>query len=178
MKARILNSREQILVTAAGALAICFGGWFAALKPLYELWKNKESSVLVQEHFLNENLKIISQKEWIERRYAELTSNLKAKGSDEQDVSLMQDEIGALAKLTGVKVNKTKPRPIENKPDTKRCLIELDCEGNLVQLADFIYRMQVSPEVLRVEELRLSLENQKESLLRAALLVSKVLIVE
>lgn len=178
MSRRPFTFRELVLAFLMLGVILGVGGWFAILVPLYESWKEKVEDALVQEHLLNENLKILAQKEAIERRYAEFTDKLKVKGSDEQEISRLQDEVSDLARQTQVKVNKTKPRPLETKPDFKRCLIELDCEGTILQLSDFIYRMQLSPQVLRVEQLRLSLESQKESILRASLLVSKILILE
>ena len=175
---KALTAREQFLLIAAGIAGAATLCWIFLLIPLHGSLNEKESEMAVMQHKLLEHLKIVAQKEQIEQLYARLTPPLKAKGSDEQEASLLQDEVGALAKQTGVKVNKTRPRPMETLADHKRCWIELDCEGTLLQISDFIYRMQNSPQILRVDQLRLSQENPRDSSLRAALLVTKVLILD
>lgn len=175
---RALTPREQVLLILTGltgGAALC---WIFLLVPLYASWKESEMKLTVLQHQHHENLRIVAQKEQIEKRYEELTSGLKAQGSDEQEIGRFQDEVGALAKQTGVKVNKTRPRPVETLEGHKRCWLELDCEGTILQIADFIYRMQHSPQILRVDQLRLSQENPRASSLRAALLVTKVLILD
>jgi len=155
--------------------ALC---WLMMLVPLYQGWREKLKQSQIQGLLLEKNLKIIAKRDWIENNFALIPDNLKSKSSDAEEVSLLQNAITQIARKTGVKVQKTKPRPIVKELDTMRLLIELDCEGNMRQLADFIYQMQQSPETLKVEQMRLSLQSEKTSILRSTLLLSKLLILE
>lgn len=152
--------------------------WIALGAPFYRSWREKAERIEIQKQILDQNLMVISRRDWIEKNYEAISEAQKSSGSDAQEVARLQNEITSLAKQTGVVVQKTKPRAMESGPFTKRLLIELDCQGKMIQMADFIYRMQDSPQALKVEQLRLSLQDEKTSVLRASLLVSKLIVLE
>jgi len=172
---------DDLTLTKTPALLIFLLGvlcWVGMGDPLYKNWRQKLEQNQLQKRLLVEKLTVISRQNIIEKEYAEISKNLSSTGSDAQEVSILENEITSLAKQTGVKVQRTKPRPIETRNETKQLLLELNCQGKMMQLADFIYRMQTSSHILRVEQMRLTMENDKRSTLRATLLVSKLLLLD
>lgn len=174
VSSQLMNSQTSlVLVLLLGVTC-----WLGIGAPLYSSWQEKRIQSQAQKKLLIQNLKVISRKDWIEENYAKIPDALKSTGSNAQEIAQLQNSLTDIAKQTGVIVQKTKTRPIQADTLSKRIDIELDCQGRILQLADFIYRMQADPEAIQVQQLRLSMQEEKSSLLRATLLVSKLLILE
>ncbi len=167
-----LTSQTTLLLVILLGIA----GWFGIGIPLYNSCKEKAIQSQQQQRLLAKNLRVIARKATIEEASAKIPAVLKSSQTNAQEIAQFQNVITDLAKQTGVKVQKTKTRPIETDLISKTIWIELDCQGRILQLSDFIYRMQSAPEAIQVKQLRISLQNEKNSILRATLLVTKLLI--
>ena len=85
-------------------------------------------------------------------------------------------EIEALARKSSVYLVDMKPRKPREVEFYKEYTVEIEAEGYMESLMSFIYQVNTSSQLLRIETLRLNLTKGGSNVLSASMLITKVLI--
>ncbi len=97
-------------------------------------------------------------------------------GSDEEEIAKLLNFIEQTARKTQVSLSDVKPQPVKSDKQSKSYHVELNAEAGLEQLIDFIYEIEHSPQLLRLEQVNTALKEEKATALKAFLVVSRVVV--
>lgn len=146
------------------------------IRPIVTKWKELDDRVSMTGLKLEKSQKIISKREKIQGEYKTYASPIKMVGSEEEEMAKFLTEIESLAGSSSVRIIDIKPRPIKKVEFYKKYLVELEGEGNINQMSKFIYDMQNSPHLLKIDDFAMGTKGAGTNLLKCHILVSKILI--
>ena len=147
-----------------------------ALGPIRSKFQELDVAVLDQEKKLAHNLGVLSPKpkEAAERDYSRFGSMIKMKGSSEEEKSAMLSEVDKLAGQNKISLQSTKPRETQPLQDGESYAVEIEIEATMAQLLGFVYAVETSAQLLRVDRLTLDAKTGKGAdSLRGTLVISK-----
>lgn len=126
---------------------------------------------------LARNLRVLSSpsKDAAVREYNEFGSTIPQRGSTSEETAAMVAEIEKQATENGVVLSATKQREAKPEKDFEEYQVEIEIEANMKQLVGFLYSVESSAQLLRVE--RVSLDSKagaEKGVFRGSLVVSKV----
>lgn len=136
-------------------------------------WINHQIEIAEKE--LERNLRNINQKEVIAEKYQKYVKYVKKVGSDEEEVAKLLGEIEELARGSTVYLVDMKPRTSKEIDFYKEYTVEVEAEGNVRSVVRFLYQLNNSTQLLRTEKLRLTLKEKDSSVIKATILITKIL---
>lgn len=146
------------------------------IEPAWTSWKGLNKSIYDKERGLLKNIKIMAQKDLIDKYYDKYAQSLKMKGSVEEETAVILSEIENIGRSSNVEIIDIKPHRVQEMDFYKEYFIELEAEGNITNLAKFIYELQNSKQILKVRHLRLNAKGTSDDVLKSYLIVTKILI--
>ena len=178
-----LSKKEKIGLSVAFAfLALAFLDRLL-ISPVRTKFNALNLQIRISEKQLGGDMRNINQKKFIGEEYEQYLPYIRRSGSDEEEVAKILGEIEALARKSSVylvDMKPRKPRPIgslrEEVEFYKEYTVEIEAEGYMESLMSFIYQLNTSSQLLRVETLRLNLTKGDSNVLSASMLITKVLI--
>lgn len=169
-----LSWREKLLFYLTIAI-IAFSLIFNFLIiPLGKKWSQLNREILAKEMKLRKNIKFLKQERAVKKIYLKYYDYSKREGSDEGEMTSLLDRVEKVASMAGIHIANIRPRPIKNFSFYKKYTLEMNCEATLLQFIEFIYNLQKTPRLIRVERLKIT-SQEKKSLLRAQMFISKLL---
>lgn len=169
-----LNKREKIFLTITiltGLLFFIYTAFISAYKQLNLL--NREIDNLTSQ--LAKAKSFVSQKTSIERNFQDLAlTNIEEGQSYEQQIAHILVELEGLSTQTGLRFIEIRPQSTKNNGDYRELTIEIRFEGKIANLAEFIYKLQLSKNLLKIEKLTLNSTSSEEGLLNGFLEIRKI----
>ena len=92
-------------------------------------------------------------------------------GTDEEETARLLSLIEQSARKYGVSLSDVKPNPMKAEKWTKRFEVELNGECTLEQLTQFIFELEQSAQMLKVEQISSAPKEEKSPILRSQLTV-------
>ena len=176
MLLKSISAREKkwfygAVIIIAGVLVYIF-----VVEPIWMKWKSINEEISSKEMKLIKNMKILAQKDIIGKLYGQYAGNIKMKGSAEEETATILREIENIARASQTRITDIKPQKIKDMEFYKEYYIELEAEGQISNLARFIYELRNSAQMLKVRHLRLNPEGSKSDQLKGYMIVTKILI--
>jgi len=112
----------------------------------------------------------------ITQEYQKYIQYVSKSGSDEEEVAKILGEIETLARQTAINLVDMKPQTTREIDFYKQYLIEVEAEGEMKDLVNFLHQLNISSQLLRAEKLRLSLPKKDSTVIKSSMLISKVLV--
>lgn len=172
-----LNKREQaILYTSLAVITAALIYNFGA-EPLFKKWKSLDNEVKLVKIQLEKSISFIKDKGIIDKEYEQYASKLKFSGSNEQETTYIINELETTARASGLKIVNMIPKPIRDMEYYKRFIVDIETESSMKSLMMFIYKVKNSPQLLKIDRLRLNTKTSQEGLLiRASMVISRITI--
>lgn len=171
-----LSQREKkLFYLTIGLITVLFIYRFI-IRPVVVTWKDLNERISVSNLKFEKSQKILSLKGRIQRDYERYASSVKMSGSEEEEMAKFLTEIESLARSSSVHISGIKPLPIKKVDFYKKYVVELEAEGDIKQVSKFIYDIQNSPQLLKIDKYSLGTKGAGTNLLKCNILVSKVLI--
>lgn len=171
-----LSKREKTIFYACLAAAFTFTTYNFLLMPISKKMEELSQKIEAKKVKLEKSSLILGKKGKIEERYNKYVDNLRLKGTDEEEVAAFLSEIESLAQKNNVRISDMKPRPSKKIDFYKKFTVDLEAEGDINQITQFIYQIQDTPQLLRVDKLRLETKSSQSQALKSYMSISKVLI--
>lgn len=171
-----LSKREKYLFYIIMALIILWIGMVFIIKPLLDKWKGLDEKISLASLKMEKNRKILSLKEKIQSDYDNFASAIKKKSSEEEEMAKFLTEIESLAQSSLVHISDIKPRSAKKTRFYDEYVIEVEAEGDISQVSKFIYDIQDSPRLLKIDKFSLGTKGAGTNLLKCNILIGKVLI--
>jgi len=151
-----LTGRQQVGLAVALALAVAAGLNLAAI-PIRKWFATTDRAIEVDGKRLARNQKILAPvlTETVEKVYREMESVLKKKGSTAEETAAMFGTLDTLAREARVTLAGVKPQEPQTGTDGETYRVDLEIEADMSGLLKFLYGVESSSQVLRVDQLQL-----------------------
>ncbi|MFH1220220.1 MAG: hypothetical protein V1694_07175 [Candidatus Eisenbacteria bacterium] len=168
-----LSNKERLLLGLTMAL-VGLALWCSyLLAPMIKEWKRVSNEVSLKELAYRKYALVASRQAAVQQRYRQAVTQLKARGSDQEQMALFLKEIEALAR-DKVNITNIRPRSVTDLRTHKRFNVEIDCESTMEPLVRFIYEAERSRSMLRIERLRIQTKSGETGLLEVSMLLSRI----
>ena len=172
-----LSKREKIALFTGITLVIAAILDIVAVKPISGKIQFLDREIKVSEKQLCLNLCNIARKEVVEKEYKEYDKYVGEEGSEEEETSKILSEIETLARKSGMYLIKMKPQSPKVTGFQKEYKIEIEAEGKIEIVVQFLYQLNNSSQLLRAEKIRFTLKEENTSVFKVSMLISKILII-
>ena len=176
IKSLLPKSRNAWILTG-GIAGVALFGVILAVGPVAHKLQQLEAEVVDQEKKLARNLGVLAPKprETVEKNYSRYGSIIKMRGSSEEENSQMLSEVDKLAGQNKVTLSATKPRDTRKDRDSESYVVEVEIEATMAELLGFVYSIETSAQLLRVDRLSLDAKaGKKPDSVRGTLVISKI----
>ncbi|MBN1869284.1 MAG: type 4a pilus biogenesis protein PilO [Candidatus Omnitrophica bacterium] len=171
-----LSNKEKLglsLALAVMAIALLDRLVFS---PIRSRFQRINKAIKINEKQLAHDLRNVRQEGQITRQFEKYVEYVQRSGSDEEEVAKILGEIESLARQSAIYLANMKPQTPKEIDFYKEYAVEIDAEGEIGSLISFLHHLNMSTQLLRVEKLRLSSNKKGDKVLKASLLVTRVLV--
>jgi len=173
-----LSKRERILFYLTVTVIFLSLLYNFTLKPLGARWRQLNRQILDKEIGLKRNTRYLQQKDNVRSAYSKYAGYIKRKGSDEEEIASLLNEVERQARTPGIHIVNIRPKPIKDLNFYKKYILEINCEVTMEECVEFIYNLQKTAQLIRVERLKLISQGKGNPLLKAQMLITKILTTE
>lgn len=156
MKLPKLTPSVKIIAIAAAGLLLAFLMERLIFSTIRAKTQNLYSQIKAAEADFKIGLELQKRKDSIQQEYAAYKSYLKTSAAD-PDQKIIADfisEVENIARETGISIINLKPAErVEREKSYKKCSLELRAEASLSKVYDFLYKIQTSKLLIKVERL-------------------------
>lgn len=171
-----LNKREKQIFYVSIALISLFIMERIIFKPLADKLNDLNQEIQFKETKLIKGLRAEAQRDEILKEYKSYEGYFKVKGSDEEIVSEFLREIERLARESAVSVSDIKPQSNRKHGLYNEYAIEVRIEASLKDIAAFLYRLNNSVLLLRVEKFNLTPKDESSDILKVNMALSGMVV--
>jgi hypothetical protein len=169
-----LTKRERLLVILTVSVIAGLALFIFAADPAYKRWLEMGGDVESANARLLKNLKLLADKDYLEKEYNRYKEYIQKGAGEEEEVSSILKEIEATAAASQVDVTSIKPKGTKAFKEYKKFTVEVTGEAKLSAFLKFIYDMEGSKKLLKVERLVLTLKSAQSDTLRGTLIIRKI----
>lgn len=171
-----LNKREKQIFYGCIALVSLFIMERVIFKPFTDKLAELRNEISLKEAKLIKGLRAEAQRDQILKEYKGYEGYLKVKGSDEEIVSEFLREVERLARESAVSVSDVKPQSSRKRGLYNEYNIEVRTEATLKDIVTFLYRLNNSVLLLRVEKINLTLKDENSDVLKVNMVLSGMVV--
>ena len=168
------QSRERRLLLIGAAIAGCWALLSGLMQPLWDHLREHRMAVEAHTNKLDALGRLLTQFQAIEGAYVRLAGYLEQRGNEEARGVFLND-LEQLSRTAGVALN-LKPRPLKMQDRIGRFEIEVDAEGSSEHMMAFLDALFRMPSLVIIERLRIAVLPSKGRLLRANLVIQRLLV--
>lgn len=172
-----LNKREKAVFSLAAFVIVLKLSFDLILTPYLRGLDIRDKEILHLKNKLAKAKRVAARKAVIEKDFLSFASVFKEgeEMSPEQQTARILIELERAGTKSGVNINDIKPRAIKNLEYYSEFVVELRLEAGIREIADFLYQLQRSPELLRIEKFELNIHPTNSTLLYGYLEIHKIL---
>jgi len=175
---RKLSRREQKIFIVCAVFVGVYGINNVVLKPFKINTNILGQQIKKGENRLKKNLKVVWKYKTVTEEYQEYVKDFKQKMRDEEQMSAIISQLESMTQKNQLQFSEMKPQKISRVDFYKVFPVSLKLDGSLEQVSQFLYALQSAPYYFQVDKLRLEKKSRQQSILKATLVLSKILIFE
>lgn len=168
------SMRERTLFIFTICIILGIGVYIFIAEPIYKKWIQLNAEFESTSTRLFKNLKLLTEKESLEKEYDKYKEHIQRAEGDEEEMASILKDIETTAVSSGVKIISIKPKGVKQFKNYKKFGIELTSEAKISQFLKFIYDLEASKKLLKVERLVLSLKGSQSDLLKGTFIIRKI----
>jgi len=130
--------------------------------------KNKEAGIERMSFLLAQKPRIVAET----AKYVKFLS--KTKESDEEATSILR-EIESIANNNSMYIVDLKPIGFRDSSEMKKYVVSITCEGQMENVFGFMYNIESSPQLLRIERCEIVPKSKESSIASCSLMISKII---
>jgi Tfp pilus assembly protein PilO len=144
------------------------------ISPIASKMQSLDEEIQQKESDIRKNLRIFAQKDRILSETAKYAVYLNSLKYDEESMNSILKEIEAIANKSSVYIVDMKPAAIKELGATKKYMVNLECETQMEQLTDFMYNIENSSKLFRIERYQITPKSKESSIARCSMSISKL----
>ncbi len=169
------SKREKTQLSLAVLLVMAALLDRAVLHPIIEKIKLFEEDIKKTEYEMSKNMKILEQKQRIEKEEKKYSSFSKQARTEEEEMAVLLREIENVAKAFGVYLVDLKPAGVTGEGFVKKFMVNLVCEADMEQLISFIYSIENAETIMRIGSFTIT-PKSKGNVAQCEVLIHKIII--
>lgn len=146
------------------------------IDPIAAKIRQIDQDISISEKQLEEYLRYLKQKGIVTAEYQKNAQYVKKVGSDEEEQTKILGEIEELSRRCKISVINVKPQSPRQIGFYRKYVVNVESEAEMQPFMDFLYQLNNSSQLLRVEEVTFNLKEKKSLIVRGSILVTKVVI--
>ena len=146
------------------------------ISPVSEAMNFVEKEISTTTYEIEKNLRIVSQRERLEKEEKRYSSFSAEAGSEEEETAALLKEIETLASLYSVYVNDMKPLNRLTGGGVKKFVVSVSCEADMEPLITFMYAIENADQLLQISAFSIVPKSQQSSVAQCELLIHKIVI--
>lgn len=168
------TKRERLLFILTICVVLGLGLYIFILEPVYKRWSQFDIQLASANARLFKNLRLLASKETLEKEYDKYKDYIQNAGGGEEEMAPVLKDIEVAALSCGVKITSIKPKATKQLKNYKKINIEIVSEAKINQFLKFIYDLEGSKRLFKVERFILSLKGSQSDLLKGTLVIRKI----
>ncbi|MDD5680595.1 MAG: GspMb/PilO family protein [Candidatus Omnitrophica bacterium] len=172
---RNITKREKILAAFTVSVTLIALVYNFIIDPIISQWNALDKKIRDKESALKKYSRILGDKENIERlrtQYAKYLGSKKMTLEEESAVAL--SSIEKTARQTSVRITNIKPLSSKSFGNYNKFTFRVATESKLTELTKFIYDLQSSDQLLKVERMVLRAKENEPATIKSILNITKV----
>jgi Tfp pilus assembly protein PilO len=171
---RLSHSEKIIFYVAAAIVSLTLIDRLL-LAPVSQRIDNQAAEIENKEAGIERMSFILAQKDRIVAETAKYVKFLsKAKESDEEATTILK-EIESIANNNSMYVVDLKPIGFRDSNEIKKYVVSITCEGQMENVFSFMYNIESSPLLLRIERCEIVPKSRESSIASLTLMISKII---
>jgi DNA-directed RNA polymerase subunit F len=171
-----LSRREKIIFyVALGFLTLTILDRLI-IYPVLSKIKSLNEEIRIEKTQIKKDLHILAQKERILKETKKYARYSIQDLSAEEVATALLKEIGDLANKTAVYLVDIKPTGVKEGSVFRKYYVSLSCEAQMEQIFNFMYKLESSNSLLRIEKYNISPKSEGSSIARCSIIISKTAI--
>jgi len=155
------SKREKtVLYFAIAFVAIAFLDR-AVIGPIVSRTQTLNKEIAEKKAAIERDLKILAQKDTIGLRMAAYRAFSVKETTPEEDTSALLKEVETLASKSSVYLIDMKPQEPKEEQGFKKYMVNVSCEAPFEKLIEFLYNIEGSKKVLKIEKFTISVKSKK-----------------
>ncbi len=142
------------------------------IAPITHAFKSVDNKIAGSYQQLNRYEESMKLEGVIKKEYLTYNSSFKNKGSDEENLSFMLNQIESIARQSDILLLDVKPQPPKKNDFYKEYLVEVSLQSKIEGIIKFIYNLNSDPGVFRVEKIKLNTLDKSNNI-KCILLITK-----
>jgi len=171
-----LSKKEKIGLSLAIAFMAIASLDRLIVSPIRDRFQRINQTIKISEKQLAHDLRNVHQQEQITAEFEKYVEFVARSGSDEEEVAKILGEIESMARQSNVYLANMKPQTSKEIDFYIEYAVEIEAEAEIDQLTKFLYQLNTSAQLLRVEKLRLSSKKKGDKTLKASMLITRILV--
>ena len=170
-----ITSREKILGGATAAVIAAALFYNMVVEPLSSLWKDLDNEIRESEILLAKHSRILRNREKINRTSKEFSRYFEESViTPEEESALALGGIEKLARSSNVHITNIKPMGVRGYDNHSKFTFKVTSESQITELVKFIYELQSSDQLLKVERMVLRAKERQANVIKAILHITKI----
>jgi len=172
-----LNRREFSILMITLALFVFFVIFQFVIKPMRQGSSDINDRLRVVKAKLIKERQMVIQKPRVEARYQDLVNLIGMVGSDDAQMPTIVSKIDAAARESNIHIANIQPQKSITQKDLRFLAVELEIDGQWLDIVQFLYLLQKQPNFYFINELNLEKYSGVSSSLRGRIVVSRMCLV-
>jgi Tfp pilus assembly protein PilO len=177
VKMKKLNSRETLILIITLLLTVFFGVYKFAIKPMSEGAVDINDRLRSDHEQLLKAEQLLAQKPEVEARYQNLVDLIGVVGSDEAQMPIIVAKIEAAARESNIHIGNIQPQRSVIQKEAKFLAVELEIDGQWLDIVQFLYTLQQQPNLYFINELNLEKYSDSSNSLRGRVVISRMCLI-
>lgn len=172
-----LSKREKAILIITIALIVFSSFYKLAISPYLRLSSSLDKEIVKLHNKLNKAMRLIPRKSIIEKEFQDIAASgmPEQEGfAGEQQIARILIALENLGNQAGVRLTDIRPHPVRAAEYYSEYIVEVRFEAGINEITRFIYEIQRSEELLKIEKLQLNIKSSESSLLEGFLEIHKV----
>ena len=170
-----IKKREKILGIATVCLVAAALAYNFIIEPLGKRWNDSQKEIQEKEALLRRHSRILRSKDTIKKLHSIYTAYIQEeKMSSEEESAQALSSIEKLARSSNTRITNIKPLATKSLENHNKYTFRVSIESRVNELTKFIYDMQSSEQLLKVERMVLRAKERQPDTIKAILTISKI----
>jgi DNA-binding transcriptional regulator WhiA len=148
----------------------------AIIAPISSSLRSLDKEITDKEAQIKNDINLISHKDRIQSETKTYLSYVTAPATEEEATTALLKDLEVVANKAGVYLVDIKPAGSKEIEEAKKYLITLTCEGKMEQITDFLYAIESSAKLLKVERYQISPKSKDSTSAQANMTVSQAVL--
>ena len=169
-----LNSRETMILIVTVGLVVIFVVYQFVIKPMHEGSVDINDQLRVDRDRLVKARQMVAQASKVDARYQDLVGLIGVVDSEESQMPTIVSKIEAAARESNIHIATIQPQKPVAQKETMFLQVELEIDGQWLDIVQFIYLLQQQPNFYFINELNLEKYSDMTNSLRGRVVETSI----